>query len=157
DHRRRAGFGLKFGFEDQRAGTIAAFRTKGRVLWGDEPAPVVGFTEQRGKAGGRVETWPAQPVDRAVAADQSRGFAVAYHRIVFNWKCHGLSLAQSGIGDANQLAIPKSTSGRSVATRFMSQIAFAVGICGPSEDRDLKSSGSFSSRLATARRSFRVW
>ena len=50
----------------------------------DQPAAVLVGAEQRGKAGIGIEGRPAQPVDRAVAADQRRGLAVADQSIVFD-------------------------------------------------------------------------
>src|SRR3984893_8866086 len=84
DHRRRAGVGLEFGFEHQRAGTIAPFRAEYWILWGNEPAPVVSVPEQGGKARSRIKARPTQPVDRAVAAHQRCRLAVADQRIVFD-------------------------------------------------------------------------
>src|SRR5262249_40617085 len=80
--------GLKFGFEDEGAGTIAPCHAERRMVWSNEPPAVVGFPEQGGKARGRIETGPAQPIDRAVAADQSCRLAVADQRIVFDWQRH---------------------------------------------------------------------
>ena len=48
----------------------------------DPPAAVVGAAEQRGKTGIGIEPRPAQPVDRAVARNQRRGFAIADQGIV---------------------------------------------------------------------------
>ena len=36
-----------------------------------------------------IESRPAQPIDRTVAADQGCGFAVPDHRIIFDAQCHG--------------------------------------------------------------------
>src|SRR4051794_27679610 len=41
-------------------------------------------SEQRGEAGIGVERGPAQPVDRAVAPDQSRGLAIADQTVIFD-------------------------------------------------------------------------
>ena len=40
--------------------------------------------EQRGEAGVGIEGRPAQPVDRAVAADQRRGLAIADQPVIFD-------------------------------------------------------------------------
>src|SRR5262245_65638934 len=53
---------------------------------------MLGFTQQRGEARRRIETRPAQPIDRAVAADQGRRLAVADQSVVFDAKRHGFSL-----------------------------------------------------------------
>jgi hypothetical protein len=84
---------LEFGFEDQRTGTITPAHVEPRLLRRNEPAAVLGRPEQGGKAGGRIETWPAQPVDRSVAADQSTGLAVADQGVVFDSQRHCYSLA----------------------------------------------------------------
>jgi hypothetical protein len=52
-----------FSFEDEGAGTIAPSDAERRKLWSDEPPAVIGYPEQGGKAGSRVETGPAQPID----------------------------------------------------------------------------------------------
>jgi len=79
---------LEFGFEDEGAGTIAPRHAERRMLWSHQPAAVIGFPEQGGKARGRIETGPAQPIDRAVTADQSCRLAVADQRIVFDSQRH---------------------------------------------------------------------
>jgi hypothetical protein len=88
DHCRTAGVGFEVGFEDEGAGTIRAAHAAGRVLRGNEPSAVVWCPEQGGKAGSRIETRPAEPVDRAVAADQGCRSAVADQRIVFDSQRH---------------------------------------------------------------------
>ena len=84
----RAGLSLEFGFENERAGAITATYGAQALRRGNEPAAIIGGPEQRGKARGRIEAGPAQPIDRAVAADQSRRLAVADQRIVFDSQCH---------------------------------------------------------------------
>jgi hypothetical protein len=95
DHRRRAGLGPEFGFKDPRAGTIAPARGELWIFWSNEPTPILSFTEQGGKARSRIETRPAQPIDRAVAADKSRRLAVAYQRVVFDAQRHCYSSAET--------------------------------------------------------------
>jgi hypothetical protein len=63
----------------------------------NEPSSIVSRSKQAGKAGSRVETGPAQPIDRAVAADQSGCLAVADQRIVFDAKCHCCSRAETSL------------------------------------------------------------
>src|SRR5215467_2506183 len=58
------------------------------MLWSNEPPAVIGFPEQGGKTRSRIETGPAQPIDRAVTADQSCRLAVADQRIVFDSQRH---------------------------------------------------------------------
>src|SRR5260370_7569207 len=64
------------------------------MLRRNEPAAVLSCPEQGGKARGRIKPRPAQPVDRAVAADQSCRLAVADQRIVFDSERHCYSLAE---------------------------------------------------------------
>ena len=64
------------------------------MLRRNEPTAVLSCPEQGGKAGRRIETWPAQPVDRAIVADQSGRPTVAYQCIVFDSKRHCYSLAE---------------------------------------------------------------
>src|SRR5262245_45583449 len=63
DNRRTAGLSLEFGFEHEGAGTIPPTDAKRRMLWSNEPPAITGCPEQGGKAGSRVETGPAQPID----------------------------------------------------------------------------------------------
>src|ERR1700751_2851764 len=53
---------------------------------------MIGRAKKRGKAGGRIEPRPTQPVNRTIAAHQSRCLAVADQRIVFNRQRHWLRL-----------------------------------------------------------------
>ena len=75
--------------QDERVAAVAARDARRLVLGGDAGAAVLGLAEQRRKAGFRIEVWPAQPVDRTVAADQCRGAEVADQRVVFNAGGHG--------------------------------------------------------------------
>ena len=59
---------------------------------GDLPAAMLRSAQQSGEAGGRIEAWPAQPVDRPVAADQSCGLAVTDQRVIFNRLGHYCSV-----------------------------------------------------------------
>ena len=54
----------------------------------DLPAPVLGCPEKRREARIRIEARPAQPVDRAVAADERGGVAVPDQRVVFDPSRH---------------------------------------------------------------------
>ena len=100
DDCRTARLCFEFGFEDEGAGTVAPSHAERRALWSDEPSAVVGFPEQSCKARSRVETGPAQPIDRTVAPDQSGGFTVTDQSIVFDSQRHCLldmlSLPQEG-------------------------------------------------------------
>jgi hypothetical protein len=42
DKRRSAGFGLEFGFEDERAGAITSTYSERGVLRSNEPQPIIG-------------------------------------------------------------------------------------------------------------------
>ena len=129
DYRRRAGLSLEFGFEDQGARTIAPSRAERWILWGDKPTPIIGCSRAGRQSRQPNQTRPAQPVDRAVAADQSRRLAVAYQRVVFDSKCHCCSLAETSFllasvyskikckdtlviaGSLQNLAMPQCASG----------------------------------------------
>ena len=84
DQRDAAFLGFEYRLQDHRAGPVLPADSHRRRGGGDAPAPVVGRADQRGKAGRAVEARPAQPVDRAVAADQRGAVAVADHRVVFD-------------------------------------------------------------------------
>ena len=75
---------LEYRLQDHRAGPVLPADTHRRLGGGDAPAPVVRRADQRGKAGRAVEARPAQPVDRAVAADQRGTVAVADHRVILD-------------------------------------------------------------------------
>jgi hypothetical protein len=76
--------GLELGLEDQRVRTVGAPR--GNECGGrrDAPTATLRCAEERSEACRRVEARPAQPVDRAVAADERRTVAVADQGVVFN-------------------------------------------------------------------------
>src|SRR5262249_43995520 len=92
DYRRSAGSGLKLGFENESIGTIFPAHYDLRVFWCDEPPSIIDRPKESGEACGRIEARPAQPIDRAVAANQSRSPAVANKCIVFDAKRHCPSL-----------------------------------------------------------------
>src|SRR5204863_3896882 len=80
--------GLELRLEDERRVAIAAPRPPHPAAWRDEPAPVLRRAEERGEAGSRVEARDAQPVDRAVAADQRGRLVVADERVVLERQRH---------------------------------------------------------------------
>jgi hypothetical protein len=90
DNRRAAGVGLKFGFEDEGAGAITPANCENRLLRSKQPTTILDCSKQSGEASRRIEAGPAQPIDRAVEADQSRCLAVADQRILFDAKGHCL-------------------------------------------------------------------
>ena len=58
--------------EDERVVAVAPLRSPRRVVGREQPAAVLGRAEERGEAGAGVEAREAEPVDRAVAADERR-------------------------------------------------------------------------------------
>src|SRR5262249_55073733 len=54
----------------------------------DAPVAVILGAEQPGEARGRVEPGQAEPVDRAIPADQRRGLHVADERVVLDQSRH---------------------------------------------------------------------
>src|SRR5215831_2401927 len=54
--------GFEFGFKNEGSRTIAAFSLL-EVIGPELPAPVLGISEQRSKAGAGVETGQTQPID----------------------------------------------------------------------------------------------
>src|SRR5262249_4781060 len=92
DYRRSAGSCLKFGFENESIGTIIPAHHELRGFWCDEPPSIIDRPKESGEACGRIEARPAQPIDRAVAANQSRSPAIANKCIVFDAKRHCPSL-----------------------------------------------------------------
>jgi hypothetical protein len=88
DDRGDTGLGLEFGFEDESAGAIPPPDRERRRPGRNQPPAVFGRAEKSGKAGRRIEARPAQPIDRSVAADQSRRPAVADQCVIFDALCH---------------------------------------------------------------------
>ena len=71
-------------FEDHGAGTVLPPDADRFVGRGNTPIAVIRGTNQRGETGSTVEARPAQPVDRAIAADQCRGMAIADQSIILD-------------------------------------------------------------------------
>ena len=84
DHERLAFVGLEAGLEDRRAGAVAAPGPPDLALRRDQPAAVLGRTQQGCKAGIRIEARQAKPVDRAVPPDQRPGHHVADEAIALD-------------------------------------------------------------------------
>src|SRR5690606_9698819 len=78
---------------------IVSTGRKDRLLWGEQPTTVLRRAEKRGEARIGVEARPAQPIDGAVTADESRGLQVSDHRVIFYASRHcqprfGVSIAR---------------------------------------------------------------
>jgi hypothetical protein len=75
---RATGLRLKFGFEHEGTWAIIPTYREHRLLRRKEPTTVLDCPEQSGEARSRIEARPAQPIDRAVTANQSSGRTDAY-------------------------------------------------------------------------------
>ena len=84
DHPDGALRGLPHRLQHQRVAAVAAPGRGAAGRRGQPPVAVVLGAEQRGEAGRRVEVREAQPVDRAVPADQRRRLQVAEQRVVLD-------------------------------------------------------------------------
>jgi len=85
---RAAGVGLEAGLEDERVRAITPRDPGVGVVGADQPATVIRRAEERREAGIRIETRPAQPVDRSVTADQGGAAQVSDQGIVFDTQGH---------------------------------------------------------------------
>ncbi len=107
DQKGGAIIGFECGFEDHGAGPVAARDAGGRIFRADLPSAGLGRIEQRAEAGGAVEAGPAEPVYRAVAADQGGGLAVADQAVFLEiWR------ELQRFRQAGALNLPGHTSGR---------------------------------------------
>jgi hypothetical protein len=68
------------------AGAITPTNCKNRLLRSKQPTTILNRSKQSGEARRRIEAGPAQPIDRAVEADQSRRLVVADQRKIFDAK-----------------------------------------------------------------------
>src|SRR4051812_992958 len=75
---------LERGHKNRRVIDVPACNPGRRFLWRNKPSSMLGAAEQRSKARTRIKPWPAEPVERAGAADESRCLAVADESVVFN-------------------------------------------------------------------------
>ena len=75
--------------EDQRVLPVAPARAGRRGRRRQQPAAVLVVAEEGREAGARVEPRQAQPVDRAVPADEARRVRVADERVVLERQGHG--------------------------------------------------------------------
>ena len=76
---------LEARLQDQRIVPVAARGFRDIFRRRDKPSALLGRAEQGCETGIGIERGPAQPVDRSVAPDQGRGFAVANQSIVFDF------------------------------------------------------------------------
>ncbi len=85
----RAGLGGVRRLQRGTVADVAAGAHRRAVRRSQQPAAVLRTAEQGGEAGGGVEAGQAQPVDRAVLADQGRRPGVAEHGVVLDRQRHG--------------------------------------------------------------------
>ena len=88
-HRNRTRRGFHHRFEDERAVSIRPFDRGARLGSFDQPSAVIRSAEECSKAGGGVESRPAQPVDRPGPGNQGGSLTVADQRIVLERRAHG--------------------------------------------------------------------
>ena len=85
--------GLDLALQDQRVASIAPPGDAGLGIDGrQKPSTVALVAEQRREARIGIESRPAKPVDRPVAADQGGRFAIAHECIVFDPQRHDAAL-----------------------------------------------------------------
>ena len=86
DDRERTLRGLENRFQYQAVADIGAPGARFCVCFcgTDPPSPVSFVAEQAGEAGRTIEPGPAQPIDGAVAAHESRGGAVADQTVILD-------------------------------------------------------------------------
>src|SRR6202035_4669725 len=98
--------GLDRGFENQRMATIISRHFSAGVCRLDRPSPVVLCAEEIGETSGRIETWPAKPVDGQVAPDEGRRLAIANDRIILDVHRHrsasGVNISENGHRHVNE-------------------------------------------------------
>src|ERR1700738_2377306 len=70
----------------------------------DQPPAVAGGAEQGGETRIRIKGRPAQPIDRAVAADQRRGLAVADQPVIFDGR--GQAFSPESYGRSGRGTLP---------------------------------------------------
>ena len=85
---------LKSGFEDERVRPVLATASRLRPRC-DRPVSVIRSAEQRRETGRRIESRPAEPVDRAVSTHQRRGLSVADDGVVLYTSGHRSQAATS--------------------------------------------------------------
>jgi hypothetical protein len=74
--------GLELDLEHERLAAIAAACGPYAAFRGEQPATVTLVAEQRRETGSGIEAGQAEPVDRAICADQGRGLRVADEGVI---------------------------------------------------------------------------
>jgi hypothetical protein len=87
-HLEHAPVGVEVGLQYERVVAVAALDVVGVGRRREQPAAVRRVAQQRREAGGRVEARQAEPVDRAVLADERRGLRVADEGVVLDGERH---------------------------------------------------------------------
>ena len=98
DQRHRALRRLEMGLEDERVRPVSA-GDLGFVARRQQPTAVFRRAEQRRKARFRIETRPAQPIDRARTRHERSASAIADQRIVFDLGRHDAGARSGKIDD----------------------------------------------------------
>src|SRR5579871_3643283 len=88
DQRNLAAFRLELGFQDQRVIPVAARGSFDFVRGCDQPAAVARGAQECSEAGVGAKGRPAQPIDRAVTADERCGLTISDQRVVLYRKGH---------------------------------------------------------------------
>src|SRR5262249_47383883 len=88
DQRGRSVRRLELRLEDQRSFAVLPFDLV-FTFGSDQPAPMLGGAEKRGEAGGRIESWQAEAVDRTVLSNEGPGVAVTDQGVIFDARRHG--------------------------------------------------------------------
>ena len=76
--------GVELGLVDERVLAVAALDPLDLAAGASSQRPLLLVAEQRGEARAGVEAREAEPVDRAVAADERRGLQVADQAVVLD-------------------------------------------------------------------------
>jgi hypothetical protein len=79
---------LESRLQDQSVASISS-RCLRSFFGRDQPTTILRIAKQRGKARIGIKSRQAQPIDRAVSADESGRLAIPYQGVVFDRKRHG--------------------------------------------------------------------
>src|SRR5437868_11615759 len=77
-------------FRESAAFPVTAAYTNGVCFWRNQPAPVFGAAQQRGKTGRGMEAGKTEPIDGAVRAGERRARAVPDDRVILNRQRHAV-------------------------------------------------------------------